>query len=222
MRWSIFLINNKTHLHCNIQYIMLVAISGGIGSGKSIVARMLAVQGYRVYDCDIRARDLINKSESIKEIISDNLGSSCIADDGSLNRKVVSDIVFNNAEKLKVLNSITHSAVREDLSTWNIETSGELKFVETAILYQSGIDKMVDAVIEVIAPLELRIDRIVRRNGLDRNSILQRIQSQKLNTDQHHAVVFNINNDDETPILPQLNEILGILNGQSSDKKESY
>ena len=98
---------------------MLIAISGGIGSGKSIVARMLVAMGYDIYDCDSRARRLIDENISIKKAISDNLGACCIAGDGRLDRKVVGDIVFNNPDKLALLNSITHAAIREDIALWH-------------------------------------------------------------------------------------------------------
>ena len=190
---------------------MLTAISGGIGSGKSVVARMLQAMGFEVYDCDSRARRLIDNSDSIKQSIARELGACCIAADGSLNRKTVSDIVFNDAGKLGILNAITHAAVRDDLAKWNREQTGRLKFVETAILYQSGIDRMVDAVIEVAAPVDVRVERIGRRNGLERDDIIRRIESQNFIAENPHHTIYTILNDDTTPILPQLQAILSAL-----------
>lgn len=190
---------------------MLIAISGGIGSGKSIIARILSTMGYSVYDCDSNARYLIDNSSEIKTGIKEIIGKNCLLPDGTLNRKVVGDVVFNNPEKLEALNKITHAAVRADIAKWE-DTQGEnLMFVETAILYQSKIDKMVDAVIDVVAPTEIRIERIQKRNGLNRNEILNRINAQQFDVEEPHARVFTIVNDGNRAIIPQLLYILSNL-----------
>ena len=171
---------------------MLVAISGGIGSGKSIIARVLSTMGYSIYDCDSNARYLINNSSEIKSEIKELIGENCILPDGTLNRKIVGDVVFNNPEKLGVLNKITHSAVRADIAKWEKTRDEKLMFVETAILYQSKIDKMVDAVIDVEAPTDIRIKRIQKRNGLNINEILNRINAQQFDVEEPHARIFTI------------------------------
>lgn len=190
---------------------MLVAISGGIGSGKSIIARILSTMGYPVYDCDSNARYLINNSTEIKTEIKELIGENCILPDGTLNRKVVGDVVFNDSEKLRALNKITHSAVRADIAKWEKTRGEKLMFVETAILYHSEIDKMVDAVIEVVAPTEIRIKRIQKRNGLNRNEIINRINSQQFDVEEPHARIFTIENDGNSAIIPQLLSILANL-----------
>lgn len=191
----------------------LVALSGGIGSGKSVVARMLSVMGYDVYDCDTRARNLIDTNEEIKRAIAGAIGPASIAADGSLDRQYVGSIVFRDKEKLARLNEITHAAVRADLCRWHQNgCKGNVRFVETAILYQSGIDRMVDAVIEVAAPIETRISRIIARNSLagseGRQHAIDRINSQQCDIAAPHPVIYHIINDDFSPILPQLQCIL--------------
>lgn len=199
---------------------MLIAITGGIGSGKSVVARMLRTMGYTVYDCDIRARQLIDGSAEIKTAISDNIGRHCIADDGSLDRKAISDIVFKNAEKLALLNRITHAAVRKDIEICRHGLAPAPMFVETAILYQSEIDKMVDAVIEVTAPDDLRIRRVMRRNSLPYDEVLNRINAQYYVVENPHPKVFTICNDGMAPVLPRLQTIVNdmIVNGNSCSR----
>lgn len=197
---------------------MLIAISGGIGSGKSIVARMLEALGYSVYDCDSKARQLIDSSIAIKEAIASELGAQCITSDGSVNRKAVSDIVFNDSDKLDRLNAITHAAVRDDLTKWSDENSDSLKFVETAILYQSGIDNLVDGVIEVTAPIEVRVARINRRNNLGYNDIMRRIEAQNFKAENPHPIVYTVRNDDITAVLPQLQSILDSI-GRALDSE---
>lgn len=190
---------------------MLVAVSGGIGSGKSLVANILATLGYDIYDCDSRARQLIDNNLEIKLQISEALQTDCLTQEGLLDRKKVGNIVFSDREKLNVLNRITHQAVREDLGRWYKLHPAELTFVETAILYQSGIDKMVDAVIEVNAPIEVRILRIMQRNGLSRNEALARINSQIYKPETPHSRIYTILNDGMSAILPQLQIIIGEL-----------
>lgn len=191
----------------------LVALAGGIGSGKSVVARMLSVMGYDVYDCDTRARTLIDTNDNIKKEIAEAIGPAAIAADGTLNRKYVGSIVFRDKDKLARLNEITHAAVRADLCRWH-QSCGKnaVRFVETAILYQSGIDQMVDAVIEVTAPMETRIKRIIARNGLaaseGRQYAIDRINSQQCDVASPHPVIYHIINDGLNPILPQLQCIL--------------
>lgn len=190
---------------------MLVAISGGIGSGKSVVARMLRSMGYEVYDCDTHARQLIDDSEEIKAEISKCLGQCCISDNGSLDRKVVGEIVFNSHDKLAILNRITHAAVRKDIDMWHGLQPSRLMFVETAILYQSKIDRMVDAVIEVTAPVDIRVKRIQERNRLDLPEIMNRIKAQNYYVENPHPVVYTIDNSGTLAVLPQLENILGKL-----------
>lgn len=195
---------------------MLIAISGGIGSGKSVVSRMLDSMGYHVYDCDSQARQLIDGSQEIKTTICMSLGDECIDADGNLDRKAVSDIVFSDREKLEMLNKITHAAVRNDIRRWHSEAHDAMLFVETAILYQSEIDRMVEAVIEVEAPLDIRINRIMNRNGYDYNEAMNRINSQKHNVGNLHPRIYNLVNDDRHALLPQLQDILAKLR---SDKE---
>lgn len=189
----------------------LIAISGGIGSGKSIISHILQYMGYPVYDCDSNARRLIDNSTSIKQAICSSLGTECISAYGTLDREVVGRIVFNNPDKLQVLNSITHAAVKDDIRLWHQNQSARLSFVETAILYQSGIDKMVDAVIEITAPFDTKVQRIMHRNNIEYQDVVARINSQNYSVDTPHANVYTILNDDIHAVMPQLINILGKL-----------
>lgn len=189
----------------------LIAISGGIGSGKSIISHILLYMGYPVYDCDSNARRLIDNSTSIKQAICSSLGTECISADGTLDRGVVGHIVFNNPDKLQVLNSITHADVKDDIRLWHQNQSARLSFVETAILYQSGIDKMVDAVIEITAPFDTKVQRIMHRNNIEYQDVVARINSQNYSVDTPHANVYTILNDDIHAVMPQLINILGKL-----------
>lgn len=185
----------------------LIAITGGIGCGKSIVSQILKEFGFQVYDCDCNAKYLMDNSPIIKDCLKSTFGNDIIID-GTINRVKLASIVFNNKEKLVKLNNIVHSSVKEDLISWKLENSQKkLLFIETAILYQSGLDSIVDEVWEVNAPLEIRIERVMKRNNISRQDVLSRIESQKYEILAQADYI--ITNDDKVAILPQLVTILG-------------
>lgn len=185
---------------------MLIAITGGIGSGKSVVSRVLDAMGYEVYDCDSRARGIIDNSGEILLEIAGRISGDVIDENGVLDRKALASIVFSDSAKLEILNDITHGAVRRDLAEWKNRRRGGNRpvFVETAILYQSGIDRMVDEVWEVTAPIEERVARVMARDGIGREAVCRRIESQKIVVDSPHGNVRVIINDGFTPLLPQI------------------
>lgn len=189
---------------------MLIAISGGIGSGKSVISRIVSLMGYEVYDCDSHAKLLMDTDKDMQERISREINSECVKD-GNIDRKRLADIVFNDAESLQHLNSIVHSAVRADLKCW-ADTSSKIKFVETAILYQSELDKMVDVVWEIDAPIDLRVNRVMARNSITREEVLSRIASQDSFIPQYvHPRVTRIINDGILPVLPQIEAQLSYM-----------
>jgi dephospho-CoA kinase len=182
---------------------MLIAITGGIGSGKSVVSRIVAMMGYDVYDCDSRAKRLMDTDDVIKARLQQEIHPQCVLD-GCIDRKRLAEIVFSDADRLEKLNAIVHSAVRDDLRKW-AQLQGKVSFVETAILYQSELDRMVDCVWEVEAPLDLRISRVMERNSVSREEVLARISAQdSFIPSRHHPLVIPIINDGMMPLLPQI------------------
>lgn len=190
----------------------IIAVTGGIGSGKSVICQILKNYGYQIYNCDIKAKTLMDNSISIKSALSNKLCPSVINNDGSINRKILADIVFNDKDKLNILNEIVHYYVKEDIIKWVNENTSNLStsklFIETAILYQSGIDKIVDEVWEVTASEETRINRVIKRNGLSRTEVISRIESQVYIPSKNHPKTKTIINDSNKPILPQLTTLL--------------
>ncbi len=173
---------------------MIVAITGGIGAGKSVVSHMLRAMGMPVYDCDAAARRLMDESCEIKRRIAGEISASAIAQDGSICR-----------QELSRLNAIVHGAVRVDLKMWMSRMDLPLIFVETAILYESGFDSMVDEIWEVTAPVEQRVHRVMVRSGLTEPQVRARIASQLAPSYPHHRI---IDNSDSTPLIPQIINIL--------------
>lgn len=183
----------------------LIAITGGIGCGKSVVSNILRALEYSVYDCDSEAKRLMNDSNYIKSEISKKISCEAIALDGSINRPVLAKIVFNDQKLLSQLNSIVHSAVKNDIINWTKQHQTQhTLFVETAILYQSGINLFVDEVWEVQAPIDLRINRVILRNNTTAEDVKSRINSQQCNIEKLHDNTKYIVNDNIKPILPQI------------------
>lgn len=151
-----------------------VGIAGGIGAGKSIVSRMLSVMGYPVYDTDARARAIMDFSDDIKAFLCREIHPDAVDACGAIDRRLVGEVVFACDEKRLKLNGAVHDAVREDLRKWVISHAGsDVVFVECAIMCESGIAEMVDAIWVVEAPEALRVDRICRRNGSSRSRPLR-------------------------------------------------
>lgn len=188
----------------------IIAITGGIGAGKSVVTHIVGALGFKVYDCDSEAKALMDSSLEIKRRLTDEIDPHVVRSDGTIDRTRLAALVFGDAVMLETLNGIVHEAVRNDIAARCAGLGdGETMFVETAILYQSHLDRMVDEVWEVDAPVDLRIERVMRRNGCDRQSVMARIASQNHTPRRPHDRVFRIVNDGVLPLLPRIERLLG-------------
>lgn len=186
-----------------MQRPVIAAITGGIGSGKSVVSRMLQVIGYKVYDCDSRAKQLMDSNAQLKTEISEKITSEAINPDQTINRKALAAAVFTNAEKLRLLNTLVHNEVKHDFKLWIDSNAAEqIVFVETAILFNSGFDSLVDCVVRVDAPDEIRIDRVMQRNSISREEVLRRIEAQSSEMECRHPATIDIDNSGTQPLLP--------------------
>lgn len=190
----------------------LVAVTGGIGSGKSVVCRILRTLGYPVYDCDSRAKALMDADDTIKRRLTEDIDSLCVVD-GDIDRRRLAAVVFEDAEKLALLNAMVHSAVRDDIAVWVGEQERNLTFVETAILYESDLNTMVDAEWRVESPLELRIARTMKRSAMSRSEVEKRIAAQNIDAPAGVNPVrrFDIYNDETQALLPQIEALITTL-----------
>lgn len=161
-----------------------IGITGGIGSGKSTVCSLFAERGIAVYDSDSRAKQLMTESSELRQQLIEAFGEECYTD-GELNRGYLASQVFGNAEALARLNAIVHPAVRADFRTWAEQQSGAYVILESAILFEAGFDTEVDTTLAVMAPLEERIRRTMARDGVDRESVLERIAHQMSDDELH-------------------------------------
>ena len=189
----------------------VIALTGGIGSGKSVVSSILRIMGYVVYDCDSQAKKVMDSSEKIKRGLLDAFGYDCVDKDGLINRKYLGKVVFDNPKALSTLNGIVHSEVHKDLQEWTRikkEEGNSYVFVETAILKESNLKDMIDLEWNVYAPIGLRIQRVMKRNNLSEVDVRARIKSQSSTDDMTE---FSIINDGVTAILPQIERNLKLI-----------
>lgn len=178
---------------------MKTGITGGIGSGKSYVCQRLKKRGYEVYDCDSAAKRLLRTSPEIREQLTHLIGPDTYSTDGQLNKAIVSKFLLASADNQKAINDIVHPAVFRDF-----EDSG-MEWMESAIIYESGIYRLVDRVIVVTAPLEVRIRRVMKRDHISREKVLEWMDRQLPQEEVVSRADFELVNDGEADIEQQLN-----------------
>jgi dephospho-CoA kinase len=188
----------------------LIAITGGIGSGKSVVARLVQVMGHEVYDCDSRAKALMTENEEVRHLLIEAFGKETYHNDGTLNREHLSEVAFGDDKALARLNGIVHPATARDMQQWaqrQADNGARVAFVETALLRTAGLDRLVDEVWHVTAPASVRVPRVMARSGLTEQQVRERIAAQSvedaLATGEHPII-----NDDVTAVLPQVLNLL--------------
>ena len=191
----------------------IIGLTGGIGSGKTMIANYIASLGIPVYIADDEARQLMETKQVLKKIIT-AFGNE-ILDGNKLNRKKLSKIVFDNFTKLQKLNSIVHPVVKKHFREWVLKHNNvPIVVKEAAILFESGSNKYCDAVIAVVAPIEIRLQRIINRDKTDREFVLKKMQNQ-WNDEQRIAksdyVVHNVTIEDTKR---QIDELIMMLKNQ--------
>ncbi len=184
--------------------MLKIGITGGIGSGKSTVCKIFSILGIPVFHADERARNLIDNSRGIRNEIIREFGPESFID-GIYNTGYISEIVFNKKEKLQKLNSIIHPLVEKDFLHWT-ESYENAKYIleEAAVLFESGADQFLDYVIVVNAPLDLRIRRIMNRDGISKELVLQRMKNQFPADNILPLADWIIENNEKHLILPQI------------------
>ncbi|MBS1599227.1 MAG: dephospho-CoA kinase [Bacteroidetes bacterium] len=183
--------------------ILGIGLTGGIGSGKSTVAAIFEVLGIPVYYSDDAAKKIMNNDTILRKKIIANFGKDAYHD-GILNRSYLGKQVFNNKEKLALLNSLVHPATIRDGIEWMQRQTTPYAIKEAALIFESGSQKGLDYVIGVYAPESLRIDRTVRRDHITAEAVKLRMQNQMNEEEKMKLCNFIIHNDEEQPILPQV------------------
>ena len=184
--------------------IVKLAITGGIGSGKSVVSRMMNVLGVPVYDCDVNAKRLMTEDEHIVSELKRMFGEECYEDDGTLNRQYIAARIFTDKENIERVNSLVHPAVKRDFEQWTTRQNANVVAVETAILYESGMMDSVNKVLVVWAEKETAVKRTMERSGMNRMQVENRMNNQMCVDDLLLMSDYSLYNDGDEPLLPQV------------------
>ena len=194
--------------------ILKVGITGGMGSGKSTVAKIFKVFGIPIYNADDAAKRLMNEDPEIITQLQDLFGIETYIN-GQLNRKYLSNIVFNNVEKLALLNSVVHPATIKDANEWMAKQTSPYALKEAALIFESGAQQKLDCVIGVSSPLSFRIQRIMKRDSITKEEIKARIEKQMDESQKMDLCDYVVINNDELLIVPQVIKIHEILLAKS-------
>ncbi|RXQ94418.1 dephospho-CoA kinase [Ancylomarina salipaludis] len=181
-----------------------IGLTGGIGSGKSVVADFFSLLGVPVYTSDAEAKKLMQTDITIRESLIEVFGDSVYSESGELNRAELANIIFNDDEALKKVNTIVHPQVRLHYQAW-LKEQGQVPYViqESAILFDTGLYKNFDRIITVTADPEIRIQRVMLRDKCTRQSVLERMSKQVSEQTKIDLSDFVIYNNSEL-IIPQI------------------
>jgi len=192
-----------------------VGLTGGIGSGKSLISKVFNALMIPVYDSDLETKSLYRTDEFLKNELIRNFGNEVYLADGSINRKYLGNLVFQDKNKLNELNNLVHPRVKLHFEKW-LQNYTHCFYVikETAILFESGAYKQVDKSIVVTAPDEIRISRVMERDSISRSSVIERMNNQLPQQELIEKADFIIVNDGKIAILPQVYSIHNKLIGK--------
>jgi dephospho-CoA kinase len=180
-----------------------IGLTGGIGSGKSMVAAVFRLLGVPVYDADTAAKQLMETDPLLREAIRAHFGAEAYTDD-TLNRTYIAGIVFNDPAKLTLLNSLVHPATIRDSEAWTKRQSYPYTIKEAALLFESESFHHLDKIIGVNAPKSLRLERAMKRDNATREAILARMGKQINNTIKMRLCDYVIVNDEQLAVIPQV------------------
>ena len=183
--------------------MLRIGLTGGIGSGKSTVAHIFNVLGIPVYSADDASKRLMAEDQELKKNIINSFGKESYTD-GELNRKYLSDQVFNDSKKIELLNSLVHPATLKDAVQWMQKQNAPYVIKEAALIFESGFNKLLDFVIGVKSPLSLRIKRVMERDNVTSDQVEARIKLQMDEEEKINLCDFIIVNDEKQMLIPQV------------------
>ena len=190
--------------------LLKLGVTGGIGSGKTSVCRVFSVLGIPVFTADIEAKDIMDNDREIIQNLNSIAGKD-LYPEGRLDREELAKLIFNDQDLLHKVNSLVHPLIFGNFIQWVEKQNAPYVIMEAAILFESGGSEYVDKVVTVIAPVEERIERVVRGNKLTREQVLARIRNQMdddLKIKQSDFVINNSENDMIIPAILQIHDVL--------------
>lgn len=186
--------------------MMKVGVTGGIGSGKSTVCRLFAQRGVAVYDSDAAAKRLMHEDPALRAGLTARFGDAAFRG-GELDRAYIAGIVFSDPQALAGLNALVHPAVMRDFDAWAARQEGCYVILESAILFEAGLEGSVDKTLAVLAPRELRIERTCRRDGCDAAGVARRIAAQLDDDTLRERADYALVNISEAELEPAVAEL---------------
>ena len=183
-----------------------LGVTGGIGSGKTTVCRIFRVLGVPVFVADVEARRLMNNDPSVRQEINGITGKDLYTS-GELDRKELARLIFNRPELLQRVNAVVHPAVLRIFDDWASKQEVPYVIMEAAILFEAKADMFVDRVASISAPVEERIGRVMGRNELSREEVMERIKNQLEDDEREEQSYYVINNADNEMIIPEILKI---------------
>ncbi|PIE86327.1 MAG: dephospho-CoA kinase [Bacteroidia bacterium] len=188
--------------------MLKIGLTGGIGSGKSMVCAIFSKLGVPIYNADKEAKKLTNSHPKIIKQLSDAFGADIYQASGMLNKQKLSQHIFTDKNALASVNAIIHPIVIEDFTEWvKHQTEATYIIKEAAILFESGTHAEMDKIITVISPLELRISRVMKRDNLERKKVLERIENQISDEEKIQFSDYVIINNEHQALIPQILKI---------------
>ncbi|GAA3926963.1 dephospho-CoA kinase [Chitinophaga oryziterrae] len=184
--------------------MLKVGITGGIGSGKSTVSRIFELLGIPVYYADTAAKEIMQTDEALKKAVKEHFGADIYGPDGKLDRAALGKIVFNDKDKLELLNSIVHPATIRHSDEWANRQTSPYVIKEAALLFESGSFQYLDKIIGVSAPQTMRIARVMKRDHVTREEVLARINKQIDDNIKMRLCDYVIHNDEQQMVIPQV------------------
>jgi dephospho-CoA kinase len=193
----------------------IVGLTGGIGSGKSVVAELLQVYGIPVYDSDSRSKLLCQTDSELIAGLKALFGANVYLPDNSLNRPFMAKAMFDDKALLQASNNLIHPAVGKDFADWVLQQTTPIVVQESAIIFEAGLEKRYDAIICVTAPETLRLNRTCARSGLRPEDVLARMRNQFPEEERIRRSDFVLINDGMNALIPQLEVFLNCCSRKS-------
>lgn len=193
--------------------IKIIGLTGGIGSGKTTVAKIIEAKGYPVYYSDVRAKEIVNDDEVLKVKIIALLGERVYDEQGKYNRKWVAEQVFKDKDLLQSLNNLIHPAVKNDFEEWTSRQTARFVFKETALLFELGLDKNCYKSILVTADEDIRTQRVMERDGRTYKQVKEIISKQMSEEEKIKKADFVLyNNGKLSELEKNINKVIAEIN----------
>lgn len=193
---------------------IIIGVTGGIGSGKSYICRIISTLGFPVYNCDAEAKKLMNTNKHIINSLKQLIGENSYDSEGNLNKPIIAQFLFANEENAHKINNVVHPVVKEDFRSWASAQNADLIFMESAILFESGFNDVVDNVITITAPPETRIERTIRRDNTTREQVIARMNQQMQDEERVRLSDYIICNNTNDNVEQQIKTIIETLSKQ--------